>query len=84
MANLSLWNLFLTVVLLFVVGAHLRRLVGNVRNGELHMLTSAGGDGLAGHVGRADQPLLFWLVLVAKATLLIGFLIFFFIEMVLS
>jgi hypothetical protein len=74
-SNLSVWTLLIAAVLIFVVGGHALRLVRYLREGELHVLTSAGGDGIVGHVARSDSPALFWLLWIGKAGLLVGLVV---------
>ena len=36
------------------------RTAREVREGEAYLVTSAAGDGLLGHAGKAEQPVAFW------------------------
>jgi hypothetical protein len=75
MASLSVWTLLIATVLVAVAGGHTRRLARYLRAGELHVLTSAGGDGIVGHVARSGSPVLFWLLWIGKAGLLLGLVV---------
>lgn len=72
MGHVDAFNVVVGIALTFGVGFWLAQLARFVRQGEIHLVMSAAGDGLMGQVLRAERPVLFWTILSAKIALMVG------------
>jgi hypothetical protein len=60
----------------------LRRLARFAREGEIHLVMNASGDGIVGQVLRSERPLLFWIVWSANLALIVSVIALIFIAVI--
>lgn len=72
--QINAFSVVIGIALIFWVGFWLTRLARFAREGEIHLVMSAAGDGLMGQVLRAERPILFWTIWSANIALMVGVL----------
>lgn len=72
MEHVDAFNVVVGLALILGVGFWLSRLARFAREGEIHLVMSAAGDGLMGQVLRAERPVLFWTIWLANIALMVG------------
>jgi len=82
--HVDTFNVVIGLSLIVGALAWAARLVRFAHIGEIHLVMNAAGGGLLGQVRRSEKSVLFWIVLSANAALIAGFVIFFFVFVVLS